>query len=118
MGYIHHRCDHNQFIQVEMSCILYTNYCTEHKRNEEAGDTVLTSGSSTEFQYLVVGTNSPTCHGTVEERLPLHNQCSPRTVSTDIWVGKVGENQGELVASIQSPTARNKAAIKINVELC
>lgn len=55
---------------------------------------------------------------TVEERLPLHNQCSPRTVSTDFWVGKVGENQGELVVRIQSPNARNKAAIKINVELC
>lgn len=119
---MHHRYDHNLF-KWKCLCILYTSYCIEHKRNEEAGDMVLTSGSSTELQYLVIGTNSPTCHGTVKERLLLHNECLPRRVepgyvSTDFWVGNVGGNQAELVASIQNPKARNKAAIKINMEFC
>lgn len=69
---------------------------------------MLISGSSTDLQYLVVGTSSPTCHRTVEERLPLHNECSPRRVepeyvSAGFWEGKVGGKQAELVASTQSP---------------
>lgn len=107
MCYIHHRYDHNLFKR-KCLCILYTSYCTEHKRNEEAEDMVLTSGSSTELQYLVIGTNSPTCHGTVEERLLLHNECLPRRVepgyvSTDFWVGKVGGKPGRAGGQYTKP---------------
>lgn len=53
--------------------------------------------------------------------LCIMNACQgfePGYVSTDFWVGNVGGNQAELVASIQNPKARNKAAIKINMEFC
>lgn len=58
---------------------------------------VLTSGSSKELQYHMIYTNSPTCHGAVEERLPLHKECSSRRVqaecvSSDFSAGKVEEN--------------------------